>query len=107
MSRALPGLSRTYRTYAARLEGEFVDIRADRDSWPELYAPDSRAASQAFVEAVRASGRAGMLHGSVRLTGGVNAAAYRPSLVLDAVQAEHYRVEVEAEGRRIAVARLG
>lgn len=107
VSRALPGLSRTYRTYAARLEGEFVDIRADRDSRPELYAPDSHAASQAFGEAVRASGRAGILYGSVRLTGGVNAAAYRPSLVLDVVQAEHYRVEVEAKGRRIAVARLG
>lgn len=107
VSRALPGLSRSYRTYAARLGGDFVDIRNARSSRPELYAPDSYAASQAFGEAVRASGRAGILYGSVRLTGGVNAAAYRPSLVLDVVQAEHYRVEVEAEGRRIAVARLG
>ncbi len=107
VSRALPGLTRTYRAYAARLEGDFVDIRNARSSRPELYAPDNYVASQAFGEAVRSSGRAGILYGSARLRGGVNAAAYRPSLVLDVVQAEHYRVEVEAEGRRIAVAKLG
>lgn len=106
VSRSLPRLSRTYRAYAARLEGDFVDIRNDREARPELYAPDSYAASQVFGEAVRASGRAGILYGSVRLRDGVNAAAYRPSLVLDVVQAEHYRIEVEAAARRIAVTRL-
>ncbi len=46
-------------------------------------------------------GRAGILYDSVRLRGAVNIAAYRPSKVLDVVQAEHYEIAVSAAERRI------
>jgi hypothetical protein len=101
VSRSLPRLTRTYRTYAARLEGAFADLRGLRHARPELYAPDDYAASQAYGESVRAAGGDGILYESVRLRRGVNVAAYRPSKVLDVVQAEHFEVSVEAAGRRI------
>lgn len=100
-ARALPELRRTYRSYTARLEGSFVDLRGLGSDRPELYAPDGYAASQAFGEAVRASAQDGILYDSVRLRGGVNAVSYRPAKVLDVVQAGHFEIVVTAADRRI------
>ncbi len=98
-------VSRTFRSYSARLEGRFVDLR-DEDR-PDLYTPDSYAAGQAFGEAERARGRDGILFRSVRRRGGTNAAAYRPSKVLSVVQADHFEISVSSAERRIEVTRLG
>lgn len=106
VARGLEAATRTYRAYSARLDGAYLDISDWRESRPELYAPDSYAASQPFGEAIRAGGGDGMLYGSVRLRGGLNVAAYRPSKVNDVVQAAHYEVTVRAGERRIEARRL-
>ncbi len=99
-------LRRTYRSYSARLDGDYLDIRDRRTERPDLYAPDSYAVSQRFGEAVRAGGGDGILFASVRLAGGENVAAYRPRNVLDVTQADHFEIVVQAEARRMRVERL-
>lgn len=122
-SRSLPRLSRVYRSYASRLDGAFVDIRrahAPAGQGPlldRLYDPQDYAHAQPFGETVRdeamAAGAAaggvltaGIVFDSLRLRSGVNAVAYRPSLVLDVVQADHYAIHVGRDERRIDVERL-
>jgi hypothetical protein len=106
VARRVPEMARTYRSYQARLAGGYLDIRGEMAARPEIYAPDSYAASQPFGERVRASATAGILYDSVRRRGGVNAVAYRPSRILDVVQAEHFEIRVTAAARRIEVRRL-
>jgi hypothetical protein len=101
---SLASLSRTFRSYSARLNGRFIDIRGE--DRPDLYAPDSYAAAQVFGETERARGRDGILYDSVRRRGRTNAVAYRPSKVLDVVQAEHFEITVWAAEHRIEVVRL-
>jgi hypothetical protein len=105
-ARHVPKLSRIYRAYSARFEGEHVDIRDGHGEMPELYLPDSYAASQAFGETRRKAGDPGIIYDSVRMKGGVNIAAYRPSRILDVAQADHFEITVEADARRIEVRKL-
>lgn len=102
VARDVPGMKRVYRSYTARLAGDFRDVRGEA----ELHDPASYEASQTFGEAERAAGRDGIVFDSVRHRGGVNAAAFRPSKILDVVQAEHFEISVEAAERRIEVRRL-
>ena len=106
VARKAPAMQRTYRAYSASLAGAYLDIRGLQTERPELYAPDSYAASQPFGEAVRASGGDGVLYGSVRFAGGVNVAAYRPTKVLDVTQTDHFEISVSAAARRIDVRKL-
>lgn len=123
-SRSLPELRRVYRSYSSRLEGEFIDIR--RAHVPEsqgllldrLYDQRDYAHAQSFGEAVRddalhtaeeaerGARPAGVVFDSVRYRGGVNAVAYRPSLVLDIVQSDHFAILVRRDEHRIDVERL-
>lgn len=103
VARAVPQMRRVYRSYTARLEGDFRDVRGEA----ALHDPASYEASQRFGEAERAAGRDGIVFDSVRHRSGVNAAAFRPSKVLDVVQAGHFEITVSAEERRIAVRQLG
>lgn len=105
-ARHVAKLSRIYRAYSARLEGEHVDIRGGQSEMPELYLPESYAASQNFGEARRKAGDIGILYDSIRLKGGINVVAYRPSLILDVTQADHYEITVEADVKQIDVRRL-
>jgi hypothetical protein len=102
----LEGLSRIYRSYTARLAGDYLDIAGLRTVRPELYAPDSYAASQAFGEHLRASGGDGILYESVRLAGHDNVVAFRPSKVEDVTQADHFEIAVRADSRTIEVRKL-
>jgi hypothetical protein len=107
----LPDLTRTYRTYTARLDGRYRDLRGRAPPdlagiLPGLLDPQDYAASQRFGEAVRASGGRGILYDSLRHAGGENAVAYRPLGVLDVVQGDHYAITVEAAAPRIAARRL-
>lgn len=104
LARGLEGMQRDFRSYSARLDGSYRDIRG---SEPELHASDSYAAGQAFGEGLRSSGEDGVLYDSVRHRGGSNVCAYRPSKVLDVAQAEHFRVSVSVGERRIEAKRLG
>ncbi|MBA3447727.1 MAG: RES family NAD+ phosphorylase [Pseudaminobacter sp.] len=105
-ARGVPEVRRTYRSYSARLEGGYLDISGSRSTRPELYAPDGYSASQAFGETIRASGCDGILYASVRLGGGVNVVAYRPTKVEDIVQADHFEFSVQAGRRTIDVRKL-
>lgn len=106
VARQVAEARRTYRTYLARIDGDYLDIRGERAARPELYDPASYAASQAFGEKVRASGSDGILYESVRLRGGVNVAAYRPTNIKDVVQADHFEISVHTDRRRIDVRKL-
>jgi hypothetical protein len=99
-------LSRQYRTYTARLAGDYLDIRGQQATRSDLYASASYAAGQLLGESVRASGGAGILYDSVRHAGGVNIAAYRPRNVIDVVQADHFELTVEAGASRIEARRM-
>lgn len=102
VARDVPAMTRVYRSYTARLAGAFRDVRGEAG----LHDPESWEASQAFGEAERAAGRDGIVFDSVRHLGGVNAAAFRPSKVLDVAQAGHFEISVKAAERRIEVRRL-
>lgn len=106
VARNVPAMQRTYRAYSASLAGAYLDIHGLQAERPELYASDSYAGSQPFGEAVRASGGAGIVYDSVRMSGGVNVAAYRPTNVLDVTQTDHFEISVSAAERRIEVRRL-
>ena len=103
LARGLEGTRRTFRSYSARLEGQYRDICG---SEPELHAADSHAAGQAFGESLRAAGEDGVLYDSVRHRSGTNACAYRPANVLDVLQAEHFEVEVTVAEKQIEARRL-
>jgi hypothetical protein len=105
-ARGLTGQTRTYRAYAARLAGRYLDIRGQGAIRPELYDGMSYAASQAFGEAVRASDDDGLIYDSLRHVGGVNVVAYRPRNVLDVAQSDHFEIEVEVASSRIVARRL-
>ena len=46
MATGVATICRQYRCYAADLAGSYLDLRGQRASRPEVYAPDSYAASQ-------------------------------------------------------------
>jgi hypothetical protein len=96
--------TRKFRVYVARLEGSFVELRGE--DAPELYDRQAYSASQAFGESQRAAGEDGILYDSLRLAGGTAVCAYRPSKVLDVVQAQHLSVTVRTDGPQIQVEML-
>jgi RES domain-containing protein len=103
VARSVAEMSRTFRSYTARIAGAYADIRGTR---PEVHAPDDYTAGQALGEEERRSGSDGFLYDSVRRAGGSNVVAYRPSKVLEVTQAEHFEISVSAAERRIDVVRL-
>nr|WP_245355709.1 RES family NAD+ phosphorylase [Rhizobium leguminosarum] len=106
VARGVATMARTYRSYAATLVGNYLDIRGEQTLRPDVYDGASYAASQMLGEEVRTSGRAGILYDSVRLRGGVNIAAHRPRNIRDVVQADHFEITVFATDRRIDVRKL-
>ena len=101
-----PIMCRQYRTYQARLDGQFRDIRGERALRPEAYDPLSYLGSQIFGEAIRSGGGAGIVWDSLRHAGGICAVSYRPRTVLDIVQTDHVEITVTARLPRIEVRRL-
>lgn len=94
---------RTFRGYACRLVGnDYRDIRGQHQSRADLYAGASYTASQAFGEAARAAGHAGIVYDSLRHRGGTNIVAFRPRQIVDVTQTDHYDLIVPVEGRIIA-----
>ncbi|MBB6255281.1 RES family NAD+ phosphorylase [Nitrospirillum iridis] len=92
------------RCYSARLDGRYVDIRAD--DGPGLHDPAHYGAAQRFGESVRARTDVnGILYRSVRHAGGGNAVCYRPRAIHEVTQGAHLEITVRPTGR-IAVRRL-
>lgn len=106
VARRIPTVARTYRAYSAQLAGNYLDIRGRQSSLPKLYAPDDYAASQVFGESLRKAAESGILYDSVRFAGGVNAAVFRPTSILNVVQAGHFGISVLAEAKRIEVRKI-
>lgn len=99
-------LTRQYRTYTARLEGDYLDIRGQGPARPDVYASDSYAAGQALGESIRAAGGAGILFDSLRYAGGLNVVAHRPRNILDVTQGDHFELSIDAASPRIEARRL-
>jgi hypothetical protein len=101
-----PMMRRQFRTYQARLDGRFLDIRGQRVARPKAYDPLSYTASQVFGETVRSGGGTGILWESLRHVGGNCVVSYRPRAILDIVQTDHWEITVMARLPRIEVRRL-
>lgn len=102
---ALTQKSESYRQYRADLANDYVDIFG---AHPEYHDPDdaSYPMAQAFGRRVREENtRAGIHYESVRHPGHENWVCFRPSLVLNVMQADHFRLEVPRTGR-VVVRRL-
>jgi RES domain-containing protein len=78
------------RELISKVDAEVFDIRSLRASRPELYDPESYAASQPFGEARRRAGAAGIIYTSVRRASGINLVIYRPSLLPPILQGNHF-----------------
>jgi RES domain len=100
VARSLPEQRRMFRCYSAKLLGEdYVDLRGQLAARPDLYAPDSYAASQVFGEGIRDAAGAGIVYDSVRHAGGANVVAFRPRHIAQVTQTAHYDVLVPVSGR--------
>lgn len=77
------------RVYAVDLDAALHDIRGLRHERPDLYAPNSYAASQSFAAALRVRGSNGIAYHSVRHAGGECAALFRPRLLANCRQDRH------------------
>lgn len=101
-----PSLARDYRCYTADIEGLYIDLAADPRSHGALLDPVSYAVSQRFGEEARAAGEAGILFPSQRRLGGLNVAAYIPANIRRVTQADHLRLTVYPDVRRIEIEKL-
>ncbi|MBY3250212.1 RES family NAD+ phosphorylase [Rhizobium laguerreae] len=106
VARGVVTMARTYRSYAATLFGDYLDIRGEQTLRPDVYDGTSYAASQVLGEEVRSSGGAGILYDSVRLRSGVAIVAHRPRNIQGVAQADHFEIAVSATDRRIEVRKL-
>ncbi|HYI84895.1 MAG TPA: RES family NAD+ phosphorylase [Acetobacteraceae bacterium] len=104
VARNLPEARRVYRAYTARLLGDdYLDIRGQQASRPDIYAPADYAASQVLGETVRVSGQSGIVYDSVRHVGGTNVVVHRPRHVTAVTQAAHYDLIVPVVGRIVVL----
>jgi RES domain len=105
-ARSAATMSRTYRAYSATLLGDYLDIRGQRRTRPDVYASERYDASQRLGEEVRASGGAGLLYDSLRRRTGSNVVAHRPRNITDIVQTDHFEITVLSASRTIEVRKL-
>ena len=85
------------RTYLCDVSASFHDIRGKRDRMPDIYDPDSYAASQKFARSLKLAGSNGVVFDSVRHSGGECLAVYRPRLVQNCRQGTHLRYVWDGE----------
>ena len=78
------------RELISEVDAEVYDVRSLRGSDPDLYDPESYAASQPFGEALRNAGANGTVYISVRRPSGTNLVIYRPSLLPPVLQGDHF-----------------
>jgi RES domain-containing protein len=78
------------RELISEVDTEVCDVRGLRGSDPDLYDPESYAASQPFGEALRHAVANGIVYMSVRRPSGTNLVVYRPSLLPPIIQGNHF-----------------
>jgi hypothetical protein len=106
VARNVASMNRTYRAYTATLLGDYLDIRGQQLTRPDVYASEHYDASQKLGEGIRASGGAGLLYDSLRRRTGSNVVAHRPRNIVDIVQTDHFEIAVSALARVIEVRKL-
>jgi hypothetical protein len=106
IARAKTTMTRTYRACATTLLGNYLDIRGQQATRPEVYASDRYDAAQKLGEQVRASGGTGLLYNSLRRRPGINVVAHRPRNITQIVQTDHFEITVQATARMVDVRRL-
>jgi hypothetical protein len=79
------------RSYLCDVAANFHDIRGKRDRMPDIYDPDSYAASQKLARTLKVTGSNGIAFDSVRHAGGQCLAIYRPRLIQNLRQGAHLR----------------
>jgi hypothetical protein len=99
-------MSRTFRAYTATLLGDYLDIRGQQLTRPDVYASERYDASQKLGESIRTSGGSGLLYNSLRRRAGINVVAHRPRNIVDILQTDHFEITVEATARTIDVRQL-
>lgn len=77
------------RTYVADLQGELHDIR-DESRFLPIHDPDNYAPSQALGRELKKINSNGIAYNSVRHAGGECAAVFRPRLLTNCMQAQHF-----------------
>jgi hypothetical protein len=105
-ARSVATMSRIYRAYTATLLGDYLDIRGQQVSRPDVYASERYDAPQKLGEDVRASGGAGLLYDSLRRRVGTDVVAHRPRNIVEIVQTDHFEIAVSAASRVIDVRKL-
>jgi hypothetical protein len=105
VARNVASMNRTYRAYTATLLGDYLDIRGQQLTRPDVYASEHYDASQKLGEGIRASGGAGLLYDSLRRRTS-NVVAHRPRNIVDIVQTDHFEIAVSALARVIEVRKL-
>lgn len=79
------------RVYLARLTGDLHDVRVGAP--PAIYHPDNYSAGQAFGRRLRGAGSNGIIFNSVRDSGGICVAVFRPRLLSGCRQERHLTFE--------------
>jgi hypothetical protein len=79
------------RSYLADVSARFTDIRGMRARMPDIYDPDSYAASQAFGRRLKLNDSNGIAYDSVRHPDGECLAIFRPRLIQNLRQGVHLR----------------
>jgi RES domain len=83
-------ISLDMRLYLSDVSADLHDIRGMREERPDLYDPDSYAASQSFARPLWANDAYGICYGSVRRPVGECAAVFRPPALSPVTQSEHW-----------------
>jgi len=99
-------MSRTYRAYTATLLGDYLDIRGQQLTRPDVYASERYDVSQKLGEDIRMSGGVGLLYDSLRRRTGINVVVHRPRNIVDIVQTDHFEITVLSKARMIDVRQL-
>lgn len=86
---AEPAQELDMRVYLVDLGADLHDLRGRTAECPDLYDPESYAASQPFARRLRESGSDGIAYDSVRDQGGECAAVFRPKLLSNCRQERH------------------
>ena len=81
------------RELRADVDAQFHDLRGQQKELPELYSPVSYTESQPYGVRLRKEGGNGICYGSVRRARGVCLAVFRPRLVLNVTQGDHFQYE--------------
>jgi RES domain len=87
------------RAYLADFAAVFHDIRGRNPAFKPLYDPASYSASQKFAQQLLDGGSNGVVYHSVRHKGGECMACFRPRLVKNVRQGEHF--EYRWHGTRV------